>query len=280
MNKKRKTVFITGVSGFVGKALAEELSEDFIVLGLSRQKDKFTTLQGDLGSLQTIDLNSVDIVVHLATAHNEEELKKPGETFLVNVGGMETLLRAAKKANVKRFIFASSGGVFERGKSITIDSPRVTSNEYFRTKELARDILMRETGIDVCIAYLFFPYGPNQKEPRLIPRLIKRIKNNESITTTENGGPEFSFTYIDDLVEQLKRLCLSSEIEKEVIITGKSVKMKEIIDLIGNFVDRKPVIEHVENGGDLVAEDTVHKITEYTPKIDIKEGLKRTIFPN
>jgi len=274
---EKKTIFITGVSGFVGKALAEKLSKDFRILGLSRRQSKFATLQGDLGSLSDIDLSSVDIVVHLATAHNEEELKKPGEVFRVNVKGMETLLRAAKKAKVKRFIFASSGGVFERGKTITIESPRVKENEYFRTKELARDILMREPEMDICVAYLFFPYGPNQKEPRLIPRLIRRIKNNESITTTENGGPEFSFTYIDDLVEQLRGLCLASEIEKEVIITGKPVKMKEIIDLISNFVDRKPIIEHVENGGDLVAEDTVHKITGYTPKVDIKEGLKRTI---
>ena len=55
--------------------------------------------------------------------------------------------------------------------------------------------------MEVCVVYLLFPYGPGQKKPRLIPRLINRIKNGEIVTLPEDGGPELSFIYIDDLVE-------------------------------------------------------------------------------
>ena len=56
--------------------------------------------------------------------------------------------------------------------------------------------------------------------------------------------------------------------------------MAEIINLIGDLVGRKPVIEEVEGLEDMTAEDIAHKLTGYIPKIGIREGLKRTILAN
>ncbi len=275
--KIKKTVFITGVSGFIGGNLAKRLSIDFNVLGLDKRKGEFTSVLGDLESLNKENLGNVDIIIHLAAALPGDDKEA---MHRINVEGTRRLLELSKKSGVKRFIFASTGGIFERGDKITIDSLKKIENEYAKTKEIAGNILLSQTDVEVCILYLFFPYGPQQREPRLIPRLINKINNGEAIEINENGGPTLSFTYIDDLTEQIGRLCLMDKVEKEVIISGNDAKMEKVIGLIGKIIGKKPEIRYLKNDGDMIAEDTAHNITKYFPKIDIEEGLRRTILFN
>ncbi len=274
-NKERKTIFITGVTGFIGSHLAKKLSKSSNVTGLDIRSGEFSTVLGDLESLKEEHLRGVDVVVHLAAAFEGEDKDK---IYRVNVGGTKKLLELAKKAGVKRFIFASTGGIFERSKKITLNSPKAMENEYARTKKIAGDMLLAQNDMDVCVMYLFFPYGPGQKEPRLVPRLINKIKRGEPVTVNDENGPELSFTYIEDVVEQISRLCLADKIESEVILAGKSAKIGEVINFIGKIVGKKPVLNRWQNGGDLAAEDTAHKITGYGAKTGIEEGLRRTIF--
>jgi dihydroflavonol-4-reductase len=282
MITKNKTFFITGVSGFIGGALSKSLtSEGHKVIGLSRRKSEFTTIQKDINDLTKKDLHLSDTVIHLATAYNEEGILNQENISKVNIEGTERLLKLSKQSNIQRFIYLSTGGIFERGKNITLNTKRFSKleeNVYLKTKAIATDLLLNEVEMDICVAYLFFPYGPNQKEPRLIPRLINRIKNNKEVTITKEGGPELSFIYIDDLIEQLKRICISSEIRREEIISGEPVKISKIVKIIGDLVRKEPLLKVEEGFDDLTAADTSHMITKYTPQVSIEEGLKRTIL--
>ncbi len=261
-NKERKTIFITGVNGFIGSHLARKLSKDCNIVGVDMKEGEFANIVSDFGSLKESDLNGVDIVVHLAAAFEGDK----NAVHKVNVDDTKKLLETCRKSGVKRFIFASTGGVFQKNK-----------NDYIMTKKIAGEIILAEKSMETCVLYLFFPYGPGQREPRLIPRLINKIKRREQVSVNENNGPRLSFTYIDDLVDQISRLCFTDKLEREVIVSGKSEKIGEVIDLMGKMIGEKPIINRSQNVDD-VAADNINEIVNYKTTTGIEEGLRKTIL--
>jgi UDP-glucose 4-epimerase len=102
---------ITGASGLIGNAFAQELSAKRQVICLSRKKsrgDDVTAIQGEFHSFEDLrQLDSFDIscVVHLAavTGGCSEE-----EGLAVNVLGTRRLLRYALDRGCRKFVLASS----------------------------------------------------------------------------------------------------------------------------------------------------------------------------
>ena len=124
----KKSVFITGVTGFVGRHLLEKLNGTHVktIFGLSREPDKFAfpgkfpknlkIIQGDLSDPESYRavLSQVDTVVHLAAVTGKASRKKYRE---INVLATRKLLDACQKAGVKQFLFVSSVAVkFKRNQ--------------------------------------------------------------------------------------------------------------------------------------------------------------------
>jgi nucleoside-diphosphate-sugar epimerase len=104
------TILITGVSGFIGKALAEDLAGRHQVIGLSRKDPglKLPWIRGDFGSfedLRQLDRHPIDAVVHLA-AVTGGCLERDG--ILVNVEGTRCLTHYLIDRGCKKFVLASS----------------------------------------------------------------------------------------------------------------------------------------------------------------------------
>ncbi len=105
------TILITGTSGFIGQALAEELKTQHDVVCLSRKEtnvNDVVTLQGDFTQaavLAQLDDYAIDVVVHLAavTGGCSEE-----DGLRVNVQGTHGLIRYLVDRGCRKFIMASS----------------------------------------------------------------------------------------------------------------------------------------------------------------------------
>lgn len=145
-------VLVTGSTGRVGSAAVEALvSLGHNVIGLDRRAsgrtgetfvEKVTSLDDAMAIAEAIQ--GVDAVLHLG-AFMSWKAEDCDEMFQSNVDGTRLLLEAAAAADVKRFIFASSGEVYPENtpesQPITEDHPLRPNSPYGLTKLLGEELV-------------------------------------------------------------------------------------------------------------------------------------------
>jgi nucleoside-diphosphate-sugar epimerase len=172
-----KKVFLTGSSGFVGRATCRQVvRQGFAATGALRKHteqpaDVAPVIVGEItgGTNWGDALNRVDVVVHLAARVHvmHETAADPLKAFrTVNVEGTLNLAKLAKVAGVKRFLFLSSIGVngsqTSLGKPFSEKDIPQPHNSYAISKWEAEQGLMRiaeETGLEVVIIRSPLVYG-------------------------------------------------------------------------------------------------------------------------
>ena len=180
--------FVTGATGFVGKALIENLLSEFHeVKALVRQSSEALPLAveqvivGDLvnltlsdkSGLSRGDFKDVEVIVHTAArVHiiNDNASNSLAEFRKVNRDATLVLARLAAESGVKRFIFLSSikvnGEITGPSKPFTPDDVHVPDDPYGLSKYEAEQGLLaltRETDMDVVIIRPPLIYGPGVK---------------------------------------------------------------------------------------------------------------------
>jgi len=152
MAAQTPTLFVTGISGLVGRALLERLAPRRVpdgksrrpgrILGLSRNVTAVAgkhveLVRGDLTKPAAWEakLEGVDTVVHLAASTGKV---RAAEHERVNVEGTRLLIEAAKRAGVGRFLFVST---------IAATFPELEHYAYGRSK-LRAEQLVRESGLE------------------------------------------------------------------------------------------------------------------------------------
>ena len=108
----RPRVLVTGLSGLIGRALRGRLESRYDLRALNRRPvDGLTCFQADIADLEAIRpaFDGVTTVVHLA---GNPSAAAPAEaTMRDNVVGTYNVFEAARRAGVRRIVFASSGAV-------------------------------------------------------------------------------------------------------------------------------------------------------------------------
>lgn len=174
MNEQKKTVAVTGGTGFIGSHVLSLLaSRGYDVRLLSRRaadpRDGVSLVEGDVRSREAVIelMRGCQSVVHLAgIAHSAvrlpAEIRKVQE---VNVGGTQNVLAAAKAAGVGRVLLASSALVYRNQEGMDLDEGSATAPDtvYARSKLEAERAGLKaaEDGrMSVCIARPCLTYGP------------------------------------------------------------------------------------------------------------------------
>lgn len=204
-------ILITGINGFVGRYLAQELAaKKHEVYGLDTAALQKNTFKADLRSskevLEVVQAVQPDEVFHLAGISKAAE-ENAKEIYEINVNGTLNLLLAcsALKA-LPRFLFASSSQVY--GNVPAADQPIAETrffmpvNHYGASKAAAENLIMafhHEKKLPVCILRPFNHTGPGQSPFFLIPKLVQAFKKKHNPIILGNLNVTRDFTDVRDI---------------------------------------------------------------------------------
>ena len=177
---------VTGAAGFIGSHLTEELiKQGFFVLGIDNlavgrlenlsgiDPRSFKFLEADLSKLQADDLplsiNEVTHVFHLgALADIVPSIKSPRDYFEANVEGTLNILEIARKAKLKKFLYAASSSCYGiPNKYPTPESTEISPEYPYALTKYVGEEMVRHWGkvykIPVISLRLFNVYGPRAR---------------------------------------------------------------------------------------------------------------------
>lgn len=226
----RKTVFITGVAGFIGSHVAQALlSRGDLVFGLdnfdpfyprSIKESNLAALGGDAGFRFTEgDIRNgetlarwgkgatPDALIHLAArAGVRPSLRDPAGYADVNVMGTIRVLGFARERAIPRVIFASSSSVYGGNSKVPFSEDDFVDrpvSPYAATKkagELFCHAYAHLYGMDVAALRFFTVYGPRQRPEMAIHKFTRCLFEGKELEFYGDGRSLRDYTYIDDIV--------------------------------------------------------------------------------
>ncbi|WP_433832557.1 NAD-dependent epimerase/dehydratase family protein [Actinoplanes sp. CA-015351] len=195
-------VFITGASGFIGRALAARLrAEGHTVSGVDLRASP-GVVAGDVSSEGAWQQATADLFIHTAAVVSNG-VGLAGQ-WKVNVGGTRNALDAAVRSGATRFVHFSSIRAFSDlgfPDGVTESHPvRPDGNPYVDTKIASEQVALQAHAageIDVTIVRPGDVYGPGSRPWTLMP--LELIRKNQFLLPARGNGI-FSPVHIDDLV--------------------------------------------------------------------------------
>ena len=161
--------------------------------------------------------NEVDTIVYLAQSdHFRDFPDKSQDIFAVNAASVLQMLDYARESGVKRFIYASSGGVYGSSQDVLIENTSLSINNklgfYLSTKICAEALLENYIPyMSIIILRFFFVYGFGQRKDMLIPRLVDSVRQGEPIHLQGKEGFKLNPIYVVDAVHSIKKALLLNE---------------------------------------------------------------------
>jgi len=256
-------ILITGVSGFIGSHLSEELLQrGYSVFGLS-QSDKTDNIKTLLnhkefhfqkGDIRDINLlrniikdKNIKGIFHLAAILSyNNSLNDPFLFFNVNTGGTLNLLNAAYQNGVERFIYASTMSVYsEPPEYLPIDEKHPTQPAtVYGVSKLEGELYcnLYSKSMDISVLRYCGVYGEGQHEHNAIYRFINQALNNEPITIYGNGTQTSDFTYIKNIVQGTILAFEKNKPGVYNIASGEEVSIRDLAKRIINLTNSKSEI--------------------------------------
>ena len=158
---------------------------------------------------------------------------------------------------------------------------------YDEAKRFAEAMTMaynRYHDVETRLIRIFNTYGPRMRldDGRALPTFMKQALAGEPITVFGDGSQTRSFCYVADLVEGIYRLLMSDEVEPVNIGNPDEITIldfaKEVIELTGS--QSEIIFKDLPADDPKVRQPDISKaksILEWSPQVDRKEGLRRTL---
>jgi nucleoside-diphosphate-sugar epimerase len=217
-----------------------EPGEDGIAAPTKARLFQANLAKGDPDDLAQIDAACAgcDCVVHLAALVDYLAPRK--RVFAVNVEGTRRVLDAAKRAGVKRFVFASSTSVYRSPRYLPIDEkhPIAASNAYGQSKAEAEK-LVRASGLPYVILRFALVYGPGFEEG--FRSVAEKIKDG-AMVLIGSGENRIAFVHASDAAQAVvlaieKREAVNRDF---IIASDEEVTQEQALAAIADAFGVKP----------------------------------------
>jgi UDP-glucose 4-epimerase len=275
----QRTALITGVAGFIGSNLAEQLlAEGWQVVGVDSFEDyyprgyKERNIAGlsastafalhEVNLLALREANSdgaellrscvrdADVVFHLAAQAGVRS--SWGADFSIytdnNILGTQLLLEAAKSERVDRFVYASSSSVYGDTDVLPMreDAACRPFSPYGVSKLAAEQLCSlywRNFGVPTVSARFFTVYGPRQRPDMGFHRFIRMALEGRPIPVYGDGAQTRDFTYVSDIVAGLIAAVGAPAGSLFNLGGGSRVSLMQALETLGDVMGSAPRID-------------------------------------
>jgi len=275
-----KCILVTGAAGFIASHVAIRLARKYpyyTVIGLDKMSycsDKRNVSEplGECANFRFVRLDicdyealvrlmeeeGVDTVLHLAAqSHVDLSFKEGGPQQFArdNVQGTASMLEAARKVGVKRFVHCSTDEVYGEGSfgdRVVFDesTPMNPTNPYSASKagaDLLAQTFLRSFDFPVIITRGNNVYGPHQFYEKVIPKFIAQLKSGRKLTIHGSGGNTRNFLHVQDTASAFDTIMHCGVVGEAYNIGGRNEK--SVLDVAADLL---LVLDLEERRGDLV----------------------------
>lgn len=262
------------------------------------KNNNFKFVKGNIADKELVNKlfedEKFDIVVNFAAeSHVDRSIENPFIFLETNVMGTACLLDASKKYGVKRFHQVSTDEVYgdlpldRPDLFFTEDLPLTTSSPYSASKASA-DLLTlafhRTYGLPVTISRCSNNYGPYQFPEKLIPLMIVRAQENQSLPVYGQGLNVRDWLYVEDHCKAIDMIIHNGRVGEVYNVGGHNERQNiEVVKTILRSLGKpESLITYVKDraGHDLRYAIDPSKITSelgWEPETAFDDGMKKTI---
>ena len=244
INLENKTILVTGAAGFIGANLVTELLNTVSgvnLIGLDNMNDyydvsikeyrlaeieklaetkqgsKWTFIKGNLADKPLIEKifteSNPEIVVNLAAqAGVRYSITNPDVYIESNLIGFYNILEACRNYPVEHLVYASSSSVYGSNKKVPystddkVDNPVSLYAATKKSNELLAHAYSKLYNIPSTGLRFFTVYGPAGRPDMAYFGFTNKLLKGETIQIFNYGNCKRDFTYVDDIVEGIKRV--------------------------------------------------------------------------
>ena len=303
-----RTVLVTGGGGFIGSHVAERLVRegdrvrvlDNFATGnrenLAPFLDDVDLVEGDIQSYERVHnaVSGCELVFHIAALPSvPRSLQDPLTSNASNVIGTLNVLLAARDADVRRVVYASSSSVYGA-------NPELPKREANLPQPIAPYAVSKLAGEGYCgsfnqvygletVALRYFNvYGPRQ-DPRsqyaaVIPSFIDAFLDGEPPVIFGDGEQSRDFTYVDDVVDANLMAAWADGVAGETfnVARGQRATLNEMVGLLRDLTDSdlEPIHADPRPGDVRDSEADITRARErlgWSPRTDLATGLRLTL---
>lgn len=298
---------VTGGAGFLGSHLCDRLlgeghsvicidnlvTGDVANIAHLMGNDRFRFIKHDVTNYIFID-GRVDYVLHFASpASPIDYLKLPIQTLKVGSLGTHKALGLAKEKKA-RFLLASTSEVY--GDPLVHPQPesywgnvnpigyRGVYDEAKRFSEAMTMAYNRYHTVETRIVRIFNTYGPRMRinDGRAIPAFMSQALRGEDITVFGEGNQTRSICYVDDLIDGIYRLLISSVTEPVNVGNPDEIPILQLAKEIQSLTKTKSriIFRDLPEDDPKIRQPDIRKaknLLGWEPKVNRLEGLQRTL---
>jgi UDP-glucose 4-epimerase len=305
-----RTFLVTGGAGFIGSHIAQALLKrgdrvrvlDNLSTGNLANIEVLGSdvefIEGDITNAATVAsaVRGVDCIFHeAALASVPRSVENPLATHAACVTGTLTVLDEARKAGVRRLVYAASSSAYG-------DQPTSSKRETDLPAPISPYGAAKFAGESYCQAFwatygfetvairYFNVFGPRQdphsQYSAVIPLFITAMLQGRQPTVFGDGGQSRDFTYVDNVVHGN---LLAADADAKLVCgrtfnvaNGRSTSLLQLLDLLNTLLGTKIAPVHKPpRVGDV--RESLADITQarqrlgYEPQVSFEEGLRRSI---
>ena len=294
-------ILIIGGCGFIGKQLTKSLLEDSnsvtVLDDLSNSLlpsfdnyYEYTFIYGKVEEINSLlDITEFDVVYHLASESRPLMFTKSVEKIIsTNITGLLEIVKCIHPRT--KLIYASTSEVYGNNEHLlnednaSIVNTKHQRNVYSISKMLAENILQNNKQLNWGIVRFFNVYGPENRndDTKIIPMIIKALKNDEHFKICGSGQQVRSFTYIDDAVDALKLIMKDGRHHETYNIgSGDYFSIEQVIRMVKQFTPINTIRIPARRGEPFVRKVDSKKIKtllKWQPNVKLPVGLRRILL--
>ena len=305
-------ILVTGGAGFIGSHLTRRcLDSGHAVSVLDNFNDFYArslkeanvvercqgaeVVEGDICDAELVNRlvrdGKFDAIIHRAArAGVRPSVENPRAYIETNIVGTQTLLEAAHRGGVGKFLFASSSSVYGLARTVPFseDLPLPQTLSPYAATKLAGEHLCGNFshlyGLPVVCLRFFTVYGPGQRPDLAIHKFTSLIQQGLPIPQYGDGSTRRDYTYVDDIIQGVMGALDYQDTPFEIFNLGESetTTLTELIVALETALGKKAVIERLpEQMGDmpLTCADIrkARRLLGYNPQVPISEGIPKFV---